>query len=88
MYPRYRGTNRKLVLQDPLKPSGFFYVQEDLVPGELVDVVWLSVLQKVQNKFGVSGKSSQILIIPRKCLAFGITSMRAKDIVPEPGDHG
>jgi hypothetical protein len=26
------------------------------------------------------------MITPRNCLAFGITSMRAKDIVPEPGD--
>jgi hypothetical protein len=46
MYSRYRGTHRKLVIHTLSEMVGFFYVQEELVPGCLVDVVWLSVIQK------------------------------------------
>ena len=46
MYSRYRGTHRKLVLQTLPYSVGFFYVQEELVPGYQRNVVWLSVIQK------------------------------------------
>ena len=50
MYSRYRGTHRKLVIHTLSEMVGFFYVQEELVPGCLVDVVWLFRYYKVHCK--------------------------------------